>query len=316
MSVPEEKRRWWGWGAEDGESPEFRGLLSHLTRVVGPFEERRLPPPDLNELDLRPPELPAGLEEVLVEIVGRENVRQDRFRRVLHGAGRSYRDLIRLRLGLVPCPPDAVVYPDGHDQVRRALDAAEVYRAAVVPFGGGSSVVGGLEPNPEARPLICLDLTRMNRVLEISPENLTARVEAGIFGPHLEEILGRQGFTLGHFPPVLRIFHSGRLDRGPGRGGTNQPFTAKWKTWSWESARPGPAGKRATPDVPAHAAGGDLIGLLVGSEGALGVITEALVKIKPQRPKRPGGSHTCSPILKPGSRRSGRCSGPDAGRPP
>ncbi|MEW6263710.1 MAG: FAD-dependent oxidoreductase [Thermodesulfobacteriota bacterium] len=284
MSAPEEKRRWWGWGLEEVEPPSAQGFLSFLQRHVSPWPDWTLPVPELESLDPRPPSLPAALESELAAIVGRDNLRQDMRSRVLHSCGRGYRDLIRMRLGLVASPPDVVIYPTEHLQVGRILAAAAGHHAAVVPFGGGSSVVGGLELPPELRPAVCLDLRRMNRVLSLDRTGNTARVQAGIYGPDLEEALNREGFTLGHFPQSFEFSTLGGwiATRGAGHKSTRY---GKIENMVLSLQAVLPQGEIRTPRSPAQAAGADLTGLLIGSEGILGVITEAEVRIRP-RPER------------------------------
>jgi alkyldihydroxyacetonephosphate synthase len=169
-----DKRRWWGWGANDVAAPTADGLFSFLAKHTEPWPDWTLAVPELSDIPLREAHLPPSLESELAGIVGSAQVRQDRYTRLLHALGRSYRDLIRLRLGRVNSPPDAVVYPADHEQVMKILDVASKYHAAIVPFGGGSSVVGGVELEPGIRPNISLDLTDMNQLLSIDATSLTA----------------------------------------------------------------------------------------------------------------------------------------------
>jgi alkyldihydroxyacetonephosphate synthase len=280
MTAPEEKRRWWGWGLDEVEPPHTEGLYAYLSENLSPWPESGLSVPDIGDLDIRPPFLPQAFRHDLETIMDSGQIRTDRASRVFHAMGRSYRDLIRLRTGRIPAPPDVVVYPTSHIQVRRILDVAARHGAAVIPFGGGSSVVGGLEPAAELRPVICMDMVRMNRVLEIDPISLTARVEAGIYGPDLEQVLGNKGYTLGHFPQSFEFSTLGGwiATRGAGHK-SNRYGKIEDMVLSLKAALPGD--EIQTPQVPAAAAGGDLTQLLIGSEGALGVITEARVKIHP-----------------------------------
>ncbi|MBU2549608.1 MAG: FAD-dependent oxidoreductase [Proteobacteria bacterium] len=280
MLIPEDMRSWWGWGRTDVVPPSAEGLMAFLRRHISPWPAPRGPIPTLDSIILRPADMPPELTAALVRIVGTGNVRADRRTRVLHAVGRGYRDLIRLRLGQVPSPPDAVVYPENHEQVLGILDVARTFQAAVVPFGGGSSVVGGVELPETVRPNICLDLTRMNRLLSLSPRNLTARFQAGIAGPDLEAALNRDGFTLGHFPQSFEFSTLGGWIATRGAGQKSARYgKIEDMVLSLRAAFPG--GELNTPATPAAAAGGDLAALLIGSEGSLAVITEAEVKIRP-----------------------------------
>lgn len=280
MTAPEEKRRWWGWGLSEVEPPHTAGLYAYLAANLSPWPETGLSIPDINDLDIREPFLPEAFRQDLESITDSGQIRTDRASRVFHSMGRSYRDLICLRSGRIPAPPDAVVYPTSHTQVRRVLDVAARHGVAVIPFGGGSSVVSGLEPAAELRPVICMDMVRMNRVLEIDPVSQTARVEAGIYGPDLEQILGGKGYTLGHFPQSFEFSTLGGwiATRGAGHK-SNRYGKIENMVLSLKAALPG--ADVETPQVPSAAAGSDLTQLLIGSEGALGVITEARIKIWP-----------------------------------
>jgi len=289
MTVSEEKRKWWGWGLGDAPPAKAEGFLSFLSGRIGPWPDFTLPPPSLDQIEMRPPEASARLLEELAETVGRDHVRTDQRTRVFHSLGRSYRDLIRLRLGRVPAPPDVVVYPADHDQTVRVLEIAARHHAAVVPFGGGSSVVGGVELDPDLRPNICLDLTRLDRVLAVDASSLTARVQAGIFGPDLEAALARTGFTLGHFPQSFEFSTLGGWIAARGAGHKSTKY-GKIEDLVLSLRLAVPGGELVTPRAPAAAAGGDLTALLIGSEGAFGVITEAELKIRPRPPREWFGS--------------------------
>jgi len=281
MAVSEEKRKWWGWGLEDAPPAKAEGFLSFLSQRIGPWPDFNKPPPLLDQIEMRPPGASPRLLDELVAAVGRDYVRTDQRSRVFHSLGRSYRDLIRLRSGRIPAPPDAIVYPADHDQTVRVLEVAARHHAAVVPFGGGSSVVGGVELNPELRPNICLDLTRLDRILAVDGSGLTVRAQAGIFGPDLEEALARAGFTLGHFPQSFEFSTLGGWIATRGAGHKSTKY-GKIEDLVLALRLALPGGELVTPRVPAAAAGGDPTALLIGSEGALGVITEAEMKIRPR----------------------------------
>ncbi|MFP3870491.1 MAG: FAD-binding oxidoreductase, partial [Syntrophobacteria bacterium] len=150
----------------------------------------------------------------------------------------------------------------------------------IIPFGGGTSVVGGVEPCPDVRPVVTLDLRRMNRVLRIDHESDTARIQAGIKGPELEKHLRANGFTLGHLPQSFEFSTLGGwiATRSAGQNSTKY---GKIEHMVISLRMVTPAGVIDTPVVPAEAAGPSLLQCLVGSEGTLGIITQALVRLHP-----------------------------------
>ena len=193
--------RWWGWG-EDGHDvtlPEH--ALAMLRDEIGLDPAAGSRPVALEEVQLPASRLEGASRQRLVTVVGEEHVRDDRAARVEHAAGRSYPDLFRLRSGAPAGAPDAVVEPGSADEVRALLSACAEGRIAVVPFGGGTSVVGGVDPVADGFPaVISLDLRRLDRVVAVDRTSLTATLEAGLFGPELERRLAAEGVTLGHFP--------------------------------------------------------------------------------------------------------------------
>ena len=193
--------RWWGWG-EDGHDvaiPEY--ALELLRSTVGLDPAAGTAPVALEEVRLPASRLDGAVRARLAAVVGEEHVHDDRASRVGHAAGRSYPDLVRLRSGNLEAAPDAVVEPGSADQVRALLADCAAARVAVVPFGGGSSVVGGVNPVADGFPaVISLDLRRLDRLLGVDHTSLTATFEGGLFGPEAERKLAAEGLTLGHFP--------------------------------------------------------------------------------------------------------------------
>jgi alkyldihydroxyacetonephosphate synthase len=184
-----------GWG----DPARRHGLPSHaatwLRREIGPTTPA-LPV----EIRLAPGRLAPQDREALVTAVGTDGVRTDDAARVRHAAGRSYLDLIALRSGDVEAP-DAVVLPGSAAEVAAVLTACAQRRIAVVPFGGGTSVVGGVSPDRgDFDAVVAVDLQRMDRLLSVDEEALTATFEPGVRGPAAEALLNAQGLTLGHFP--------------------------------------------------------------------------------------------------------------------
>jgi alkyldihydroxyacetonephosphate synthase len=192
--------RWWGWG--DAAHPQALSAhaLEFLRKMVG-VAPRPRPPVALGAVHLAPSALSDQTAAALREIVGAEGMRDDHSERVLHAAGKGYPDLVRLRAGRPEGAPDAVLRPASHEQVCAVLDQCARVSVAVVPWGGGTSVVGGVAPlRGEQAAVIALDMGSMSRVLELDRQSRIVTVQAGIRAPALERALAGSGFTLGHFP--------------------------------------------------------------------------------------------------------------------
>ena len=272
--------RWFGWGppippaaAELDLPPEADPLLHELgaagvhRRPVA-LEDVRLPP---STLDAAP----------FAAVVGEDAVRTDRLTRVAHAAGRSYLDLVRLRAGDATGAPDAVVYPGSPEQVVDVLALCDRLDVAVVPFGGGTSVVGGVNPQRGAhRAAVTLDLARLDRLVSVDRVSLTATVQAGMTGPALEAALAGHGLTLGHHPQSFEFSTVGgwAATRSAGQASTGYGAISELVAGLRCAT---PAGEIACRPLPATAAGPDLRQLVVGSEGALGVITEVTLRVRP-----------------------------------
>jgi alkyldihydroxyacetonephosphate synthase len=273
--------RWWGWG-EDGHDVDLPDTVTFLleSQLGVPAGQSRTPVA-LEEVRLPEPRLPARLRERLTGLLGADNVRDDRETRVTHALGRSYPDLIRLRSGDASSAPDLVVRPGSPEQVAAVLAACAGERAAIVPFGGGTSVVGGVEPLAEGfAGAVSLDLGRLNELGEVDRTSLTARLGAGMFGPEVERRLGEQGLTLGHFPQSFEYSTVGGwvATRSAGQASTGYGRIDELV----EGLRfVAPAGELNVRERPASAAGPELRQLLVGSEGVLGVVCEATLRVRP-----------------------------------
>jgi alkyldihydroxyacetonephosphate synthase len=273
--------RWWGWG-EDGHPVSLpEPALALLRDELGADLSARHEPVALEAVRLPDPRLPGSARARLETAVGAENVVDDRIARVAHAAGRGYADLVRLRSGDASRAPDAVVAPGSADQVRAALEACSEARVAVVPFGGGTSVVGGVEPISDGfEGAVALDLRRLDGVGQVDLASLTATLEAGLLGPEAERRLGEQGVTLGHFPQSFEYSTVGGwvATRSAGQASSGYGRIDDLV----EGVRlVAPAGEVRRRPVPASAAGPDLRELVVGSEGVLGVICEATLRVRP-----------------------------------
>jgi alkyldihydroxyacetonephosphate synthase len=270
----------WGWG-EPGAGPALPEHAEEWLReelgVPGGVVNR---PVALEEVTLREPALPGALRDRLAEIVGADAVRDDREIRVLRAAGKSYLDLLAQRAGDCADAPDAVVAPGSHDEVVAVLQACNEAGVAVVPFGGGTSVVGGLAPERAGlAALVSLDLGRMEAV-SVDSRSLIARLGPGLRLPEADHRLAGHGLTLGHHPQsyewasvggCVATRSAGQTSTGFGR--IDENVVALWAAT--------PLGSWETLDVPSSAAGPSMRQLLAGSEGALAVITEVALRVHP-----------------------------------
>ena len=273
--------RWWGWG-EDGAAIRLpapaAGLLHAELALEGSEHGVRVP---LEEVELPEPALPPAASRALAAAVGSDHVSDERLARLTHAAGKSYVDLVRVRSGDALGAPELVVSPGSAAEVAAVLGACASAGVAVVPFGGGTSVVGGVETlRGQHAAAISLDLGRMRRVLAIDRTSLTATLEPGILGPELERRLGGEGLTLGHYPQSFEFSTVGGWVASRSAGQASSGYGRIDELV--ESVRcEAPAGALATRDAPASAAGPSLRELIVGSEGTLGVITAATLRVRP-----------------------------------
>jgi alkyldihydroxyacetonephosphate synthase len=272
--------RWWGWG-DPAHAPALPAhALQFLNETVGTAARPR-PPVALGQVRLAPSALGGQALQGLQEIVGGQGIRTDHADRVGHAAGKGYPDLVRLRAGEPEGAPDAVVYPAEHDQLRDLLRFCTRASLAAVPFGGGTSVVGGLAPlRGEHAAVLALDMRRMGSLLSLDRESLTITVQAGARAPAAEQYLASRGLTIGHFPQSFEYVSLGgcAATRSAGQASTGYGGIERMVLGLRFAA---PVGDIELPAVPATAAGPGLRQLLVGSEGALGVISELSLRVRP-----------------------------------
>ena len=215
--------------------------------------------------------------------MGPEAISTDPEQRVRHSAGSSYPDLVNLRSGRLERAPDAVVCPADAAQIEAVLAACTADNVAVVPFGGGTSVVGGVEPRCGGRNLvIALDLCRM-RAVDVDHTSLTARLGPGLRGPEAEAALKAAGATLGHYPQSFEYATIGGFAATRSAGQASSGY-GRFDDIVTAIEMVAPAGRMATLQTPHTAAGPALREMVVGSEGTLGVINEVTVRVK-QAPK-------------------------------
>jgi len=268
----------WGQSAKGHELPNAAGKW--LRREIG-WTPRPTQAKELASVTTAATRLTDASSAALIEILGADHVRTDGPSRLRRGAGRSYLDLIRRRGGDVSGLPDAVVLPGSHNEVLAVLGRCVDDDIAVMPFGGGTSVVGGLAGGAGGhRAVIALDVARLKDVSSIDAKSLLVTAGPGLRGPEFETRMARYGLTLGHFPQSYEFATLGgyAATRSAGQASTGYGrfdelvAGARLATpvGSWQVRRP-----------PCSAAGPDLLGLVLGSEGIFGVITDLTLRVRP-----------------------------------
>ena len=260
-------RKWNGWGDESGSFPVAAGLRAYLAEAIGPGNA-----------------LPDATLEAVLATVGASRlpphplIDTDREARVRHACGQSLPDWLAMRSGRFEAFPDGVAFPENDADVRAVLAYARSHDLVVIPYGGGTSVVGHVTPVPGERPVLTVAMSRMNRLRRLDPESQLASFDAGTPGPLVEAQLKAHGFTLGHFPQSFEFStvggwvasrSSGQQSPRYGRieqlfaGGTLETF----------------AGRLAISAFPASSTGPDLREIVLGSEGRFGILTAAQLRV-------------------------------------
>jgi alkyldihydroxyacetonephosphate synthase len=274
------RRKFWGWGYEgEGLSTEELELLARaLAEPMGLADLRAADPPGITEIELRAPRVvpPPSLRHISST---------DPWDRAEHTLGKSYRDLVRGLRREYDNPPDFVVFPADEAEVTATLEWASQRKVAAIPYGGGSSVAGGIEPDLDEsyHAAVSLDLRRMGRVLEVDRASRAALIEGGALGPALEDGLRPHGLTLRHFPQSFELSTLGGwiATRSAGHYATLfthiDDFVEGLRVLT-------PRGAVETRRLPGDGAGVSADRLFIGSEGALGVITRAWMRLQ-DRPR-------------------------------
>lgn len=274
--MTDRERNYWGWGFQDRfpSADARRTLGAHVGALLGtgPLEPREAPP--FESITLPAPRISPPAE---LAALGTSAARD----RITHTYGRSYRDQVRGFRGDFAGAPDWVAYPGSEEEIAALLAWCGAEKIALIPFGGGTSVVGGIEPAVSGayRGAVSLDLRRLDRVLEIDAASRAARIQAGARGPAIEEQLAAHGLTLRHYPQSFELSTLGGwiATRAGGHFATLHTHIDDFV----ESIRMvTPAGVYATRRLPASGAGPSPDRLALGSEGILGVITEAWMRVQ------------------------------------
>ncbi|UBU19031.1 FAD-binding oxidoreductase [Nonomuraea gerenzanensis] len=270
---------WSGWGdpARARELPEpVRALLRDLLGVRAPGT----PAATLEEVVLPAVTLPEPLLGALAGVVGAEHVLTGHEARVRHTRGKSTPDLLRMRAGDGSAAPDAVVLPGSHEEVAELLELCSRERVAVVPFGGGTSVVGGLAADRSGfAGVVALDLRRLGRLLFVDEESMVAGFEPGARAPEAERLLAARGLTLGHFPQSFEYATLGGFAAARSSGQASAGY-GRFDDLVVGLTLATPSGTLELGRAPKSAAGPDLRQLVLGSEGAFGVITSLRLRVR------------------------------------
>lgn len=271
--------KWNAWGDPAAAKPLSDGIRSLLKQALG-VGEAEVPAPEIDEVRLRPSALSTDDRDALAAIVGSEFVLDDDRARLLHAGGKSTLDLLR-RKQIEQDAPDAVVVPGDEEQIAAILRHCSEHGIAVVPFGGGTSVVGGLDPDRNGfGAVISLDLQRLDELHSLDEVSCEAVLGAGVSGPDAERLLGERGFSLGHFPQSFEFVTIGGLAATRSSGQDSAGY-GRFNDMIRGIRAVTPAGVLDVGRAPESAAGPDLRHLLIGSEGVFGVITQVRLKVHP-----------------------------------
>lgn len=278
-----DQRKFWGWGDpgycfDDAGRP---GMWPFFERQLGLNGAERQPAPDEDAIAVSAAVVNEPFLKDLQSRFEPDQIALDDRARLRHSYGQSYRDLLRLRKGIVEASPDAVVYPNDHEQCLVLLSLCREHNVVCVPFGGGTNIFRMTERDPgETRMAVCADTVRMNRLLDFDPSSRTARFQCGVFGPDLDAQLAPHGFELGHRPDSYELSTLGGwiATRSAGMFSTS---LGKIEDMVVSLRVATPDGGIETRPAPASSCGPDFKSLLIGSEGVLGIITEAVMRVRP-----------------------------------
>jgi alkyldihydroxyacetonephosphate synthase len=262
-------KRWNGWGNEATTYPLPDSSAQYLADAVG----EGISVPD------------ASFEQVIASVPESRlpphpQILTDPSERVRHTRGQSLPDWIAMRSGRIEAFPDGVAHPTSDEEVRDLFDYARQTGTRLIPYGGGTSVLGHINPHPDEAPTLTLAMDRLNHLLKLDETSLLATFEAGISGPELEGTLNPRGYTLGHFPQSWELSTLGGWIATRSCGQQSYHYGRIEKLFAGGHIEM-PAGQLDLPVFPASAAGPDLKHLFLGSEGRMGVITRATARIQP-----------------------------------
>jgi alkyldihydroxyacetonephosphate synthase len=270
--------KWNAWGDPAAAKPLSEGIRSLLKQAVG-LQDSGEAELDADQVRLRPSALSQADRGALAGIVGAEYCRTADRDRLLRAGGKSTLDLLRRRDAGVQDAPDAVLLPGNDDAVAEILRYCSEHRIAVIPFGGGTNVVGGLDPTRgEFGAVVSLDLRRFDQLIELDEVSGQAVLGAGVTGPDAERLLGEHGFSLGHFPQSFEYATIGGFAATRSSGQDSAGY-GRFNDMVRGLRMVTPVGTMELGRAPDSAAGPDLRQLLLGSEGTFGVITQVRLRM-------------------------------------
>ncbi|AQP45849.1 FAD-binding oxidoreductase [Tessaracoccus flavus] len=276
------QQKWWGWGEEGKgyryeDKPKFPAFVKKMVGVDITAPAETIPP--FSSLNVPASQLTDELRGTLAGILGDTYVQTDDETRVVHGFGKGLRDLMRVRAGQLERIPDVVLYPGSQREVEQVVDACVEADAVVIPFGGGSNIVAALEAEPgETRQVVSVNLGRMNKVLEIDENSGLAHIQAGVFGPDMEDQLRAKGWTMGHHPDsfVWSTLGGWIATRSSGMQSDKYGDIADICR-GLTMVMPGQV--LELRPLPSTSSGPSVREMVLGSEGRLGIITSAWVNV-------------------------------------
>lgn len=272
--------KWNAWGDPAAAKPLSDGIRSLLKQAVG-LEESTTAELEPDQVRLRPSALSPADHDGLAAIVGADYCSTDDRARLLRAGGKSTLDLLRRKDSGVQDAPDAVLLPGGDEEIAAILRFCEDHSIAIVPFGGGTSVVGGLDPiRGDFKAVVSLDLRRLDQLHALDEVSEEAELGAGLTGPDAERLLGERGYSLGHFPQSFQFATIGGYAATRSSGQDSAGY-GRFNDMVRGLRTVTPVGVLDLGRAPESAAGPDLRQLLLGSEGVFGIITRVRVKVHP-----------------------------------
>jgi alkyldihydroxyacetonephosphate synthase len=282
MANKMKQMKWWGWGSDQVtfDIENRPNLWPFITRVLGVAETlNKTSPVNFSNVTLPNKNINNPFLDVIQKKINSNQIFMDDKERLLHAYGKSYRDLWRVRQGIVSSAPDVVIYPESEEDVSNVIRLANDYNVVVIPFGGGSNIVGCLEAKDTLRRMVVsLDMKRMHKVLHLDKESGMATIQAGVMGPQLEQQLNQAGVTLGHFPDSFEYSTLGGWVATRSAGMQSDQY-GKIEDMVIALRMVTPSGTIVTRKVPKCSNGININHLCIGSEGIFGVITEVTVQV-------------------------------------
>jgi len=262
-------RRWNGWGDDTIEYPLPATAAGYLADHIGIGDTAQ----------------DVTLEKVLKDVPTSQLpdhalVTKDPFERLKHARGQSLPDWLAIKTGKIGAYPDGVAFPSGDQDICQLMQYATTCQGNFIAYGGGTSVVGHINPGQSANPVLCVDLSHMNKLLDLDTVSQLATIEAGTCGPEIERQLRQHGFTLGHYPQSFEFSTLGGWI-ATRSSGQQSYYYGRIEDLFAGGHLVSPAGSINLPPLPASAAGPDLRQLLLGSEGRFGVLTRAVMRVCP-----------------------------------